>query len=86
LRTTASAAVAASRVASMAEVDDRITELEVRLAFIDDTVNGLSSADVEIARRLDLLERAVRDLRSDLVNMRAGLGSDAANEPPPPHY
>lgn len=70
----------------MAEVDDRITELEVRLAFIDDTVNGLSSADVEIARRLDLLERAVRDLRSDLVNMRAGLGSDAANEPPPPHY
>ncbi|SFW19397.1 SlyX family protein [Luteibacter sp. UNCMF366Tsu5.1] len=70
----------------MADVDDRITELEVRLAFIDDTVNGLSSADVEIARRLDLLERAVRDLRSDLVNMRAGLGSDAANEPPPPHY
>ena len=70
----------------MAEVDDRVTELEVRLAFIDDTVNGLSSADVEIARRLDLLERAVRDLRSDLVNMRAGLGSDAANEPPQPHY
>ena len=70
----------------MGEVDDRITELEVRLAFIDDTVNGLSSADVEIARRLELLERAVRDLRSDLVNMRAGLGSDAANEPPPPHY
>lgn len=66
--------------------DDRLTELEVRLSFIDDTVNGLSSADTEIARRLDRLERAVRDLRSDLVNMRAGVGSDAANEPPPPHY
>lgn len=70
----------------MSEHDDRLTELEVRLAFIDDTVNGLSSADAEIARRLDRLERAVRDLRSDLVNMRAGIGSDAANEPPPPHY
>jgi len=70
----------------MGDVDARLTELEVRLAFVDDTVNGLSSADVEIARRLDLLERAVRDLRSDLVNMRAGLGSDPANEPPPPHY
>jgi SlyX protein len=70
----------------MTEQDDRITELEVRLAFVDDTVNGLSSADADIARRLDLLERAVRDMRSDLVNMRAGLGSDTAVEPPPPHY
>ncbi|MDR6935411.1 MULTISPECIES: SlyX family protein [unclassified Luteibacter] len=70
----------------MGDVEERVTELEVRLAFVDDTVNGLSSADVEIARRLDLLERAVRDLRSDLVNMRAGLGGDTANEPPPPHY
>ncbi|HEY4293270.1 SlyX family protein [Luteibacter sp.] len=70
----------------MAEIEERLTELEVRLAFVDDTVNGLSSADAEIARRLDLLERALRDLRSDLVNMRAGLGSDPANEPPPPHY
>jgi SlyX protein len=70
----------------MSEFDERVMELEVRLAFIDDTVNGLSSADAEIARRLDRLERAVRDLRSDLVNMRAGIGGDAANEPPPPHY
>ncbi|MGN6091654.1 SlyX family protein [Luteibacter jiangsuensis] len=70
----------------MSDIDARLTELEVRVAFVDDTVNALSSADAEIARRLDLLERAVRDLRSDLVNMRAGLGSDPATEPPPPHY
>lgn len=70
----------------MADIDDRVTELEMRIAFVDDTVNELSSADAEIARRLDLLERALRDLRSDLVNMRAGLGSDSASEPPPPHY
>jgi len=69
----------------MADSEDRLMELEVRLAFIDDTVNGLSSADVEIARRLDLLERAVRHLRSDLVNIRAGSGNDSANELPP-HY
>lgn len=70
----------------MDDVEARVTELEVRLAFVDDTVNALSSADAEIARRLDLLERALRDLRADLVNMRAGLGSDPATEPPPPHY
>ncbi|MGE7137062.1 SlyX family protein [Luteibacter sp. NPDC031894] len=70
----------------MGDLEERLTELEVRLAFVDDTVNALSSADAEIARRLDLLERTVRDLRSDLVNMRAGLGSDPTTEPPPPHY
>jgi SlyX protein len=70
----------------MTDTDERMMELEMRLAFIDDTVSGLSSADTEISRRLDRLERALRDLRSDLMNMRAGLGSDAANEPPPPHY
>ena len=36
----------------MADLEDRVTELEVRLAFVDDTVNELSSADAEIARRL----------------------------------
>ncbi|HEY4092019.1 MAG TPA: SlyX family protein [Luteibacter sp.] len=70
----------------MGEADERLMELEVRLAFIDDTVNELSSADAEIARRLDLLERAVRQMRSDLSSMRAGLGSDPGTEPPPPHY
>src|SRR6201991_5015729 len=84
--TTASAAGVAWQAVIMADLEDRVTELEVRLAFVDDTVNELSSADAEIARRLDLLERAVRDLRSDLVNMRAGIGSDPASEPPPPHY
>jgi len=29
----------------MADLDERVVELEVRLAFIDDTVNALSSAD-----------------------------------------
>ncbi|TCV97492.1 SlyX protein [Luteibacter rhizovicinus] len=68
------------------ELESRITELEVKLAFVDDTVNGLSSADVEISQRLAALERAMRDLRSDLSNMRAGLGNDPHSEPPPPHY
>ncbi|QWT21855.1 SlyX family protein [Bacillus sp. NP157] len=70
----------------MGEIDDRVTELEVRLSFIDDTVNGLSSADADIARRLDILERALREMRSDLATMRAGIGGETASEPPPPHY
>jgi Uncharacterized protein conserved in bacteria len=70
----------------MADADDRLMELEVRLAFIDDTVSGLSTADADLARRLDALERAVREMRSDLATMRTGAGGDPASEPPPPHY
>jgi SlyX protein len=70
----------------VSDADDRLMELEVRLAFIDDTVNGLSSADADISRRLDALERAVREMRSDLATMRTGAGGDTAVEPPPPHY
>jgi SlyX protein len=67
-------------------IEARLTELEVKLAFVDETVHGLSSADVELSQRLAALERAVRDLRGDLANLRAGPGSDPLAEPPPPHY
>src|ERR1700743_3591758 len=83
---TESAAAVAWRVATMTDTDERMMELEMRLAFIDDTVNGLSSADTEISRRLDRLEEGLAGLRSGLMNMRAGLGGAAATEPPPPHY
>nr|WP_221195586.1 SlyX family protein [Luteibacter sp. Sphag1AF] len=67
-------------------MDNRVTELEVKLAFVEDTVNGLSSADADISQRLAALERAMRALHSDLTSLRAGIGGDPHAEPPPPHY
>jgi SlyX protein len=66
--------------------DRRLTELEVKLSFVDDTVGGLSTADVEQSQRLAALERAVRELRAEISGMRSGFGPDAQAEPPPPHY
>jgi SlyX protein len=69
-----------------ADLERRLTELEVRLTFIDDTVHALSAADAEQALRIAALERVVRELRTELASVRAGAGGDAHDEPPPPHY
>lgn len=68
------------------DLEQRLTELEVRLTFIDDTVHALGAADAERALRIAALERIVRDLRSELASVRIGASNDARDEPPPPHY
>lgn len=64
----------------------RLTDLEVRLTFVDDTVTALADADATQSRRLLALEQAVRDLRTELASLRTALGDDPRSEPPPPHY
>lgn len=71
---------------TMTSHEQRLVELEVRLAFIDDAVQALVAADAEQSIRIATLERMVRDLRSELASVRTGQGHDPHSEPPPPHY
>lgn len=68
------------------EVSRRFDEMEVRLTFIDDTVQALISADADQSQRIAALERALRDLRGEMATMRVAQGDDPHDEPPPPHY
>jgi SlyX protein len=70
----------------MSTTEQRLTELEVRLAFIDDAVQALVAADAEQSLRIATLERLVRALRSELETVRLGQAPDPHSEPPPPHY
>jgi SlyX protein len=70
----------------MSNSEQRLTELEVRLAFIDEAVQGLLAVDAEQSMRIAALERMVHDLRSELATVRTGQGHDPHSEPPPPHY
>ena len=74
----------------MSTADDdlarRLDEMEVRLTFIDDTVQALISADADQSQRIAALERALRDLRGEMATMRVSAGDDPHDEPPPPHY
>ncbi len=68
------------------KLQERLAELEVKLTFIDETVQGLATADASQAVRIAALEHALRTLRGELSSMRSTLVDDARNEPPPPHY
>jgi SlyX protein len=66
-------------------IHNRLTELENRLEFQDETINRLNDALVvqqqryfELERKLTLL---IKRLQSNDVEM-----ADPTEEPPPPHY
>ncbi|WP_158884308.1 SlyX family protein [Rhodanobacter sp. L36] len=67
-------------------LEQRLNDLEVRLTFIDDTVQALASADANQSQCIASLERLVRELRGELSSMRSAQSDDPHDEPPPPHY
>lgn len=69
-----------------ASLEDRLTELEVRLAFIDDTMSSLSDLVAQHDRRMHEMRNAVTALRNELQAARGTLAHTAHDEPPPPHY
>lgn len=67
-------------------LEERLTELEVRLAFVDDTLGVLNDSVAAHERRLLEMHALIGRLRDELVAARSVLGHDARDEPPPPHY
>ena len=67
------------------DIDERINDLQSRLAFQDDTIQALNDALVAQQRVLERLQLQVELLakRQDEVNAQFGLAEDEA---PPPHY
>ena len=69
-----------------ATLENRLAELEMRLAFQEHALAELSDAlaasRIETARNAELLRRALEDLKQS----RGDFFADPASEPPPPHY
>jgi len=66
--------------------EQRLTELEIKLAFVDETVRALADADADQSRRIVALEGMLRDVRRELASLRLLQADDTRHEPPPPHY
>lgn len=65
-------------------LESRITELESRLAFQDDTIQSLNDELVEQQRRVERLQLQLAHLARRLEETQgAGVAQDEA---PPPHY
>jgi len=69
-----------------APLEERLTELEVRLAFVDDTMAALNATVSAHDRVLQEVRDAIERLRLELTGVRTALAQDARDEPPPPHY
>jgi len=67
-------------------LEQRLIELETRLAFQEHALSELSEAlaqaRLERARGDELMQAVLADLRG----LRGSLYADPGNEPPPPHY
>jgi len=66
-------------------VDDRVTELETRLAFQDDTIQALNDVLVVQQRTLERMQRQVAALIKRQDEM-GGQFEASEEEAPPPHY
>lgn len=66
-------------------MEDRITELEVKLAFAEDLLETLNTTVFRQQERIDQLERALRDLRQ-LVLQAIPAEQRSLRDEIPPHY
>ena len=72
-----------------ASLDQRLNELEVRIAFIENTVQTLDATVVAQDRMLQLLRREFENLRGELVQVQGALAQvQEALKPfdPRPHW
>ncbi len=75
----------------MTDLEQRLVELETRLAFQEQALlelsDALAAARSEEASNALRLHRALEELRQLRSAMAASpVTGDAASEPPPPHY
>jgi SlyX protein len=66
--------------------DERIVELEIRLAHQDDLLQTLNRLVTEQQRTIERMQADMENLRLHLAEVMAAPGGDPGPEPPPPHY
>lgn len=67
-------------------LEQRLVELETRLAFQEHALNELSEALADARSQSARSEALLQAVLADLRGLRGSLYSDPASEPPPPHY
>ena len=67
-------------------MDERITELEIRLTHIEDTLEILNQTIIDQNRLIDQLQLQVSILEKKLKAAAASNIAHESEETPPPHY
>jgi SlyX protein len=64
----------------------RIDNLEMRLTYQDEVIEGLNKVIIEQWNKLDQAAWRIGRLEAQLREAQTNAGSDGHDEPPPPHY
>ncbi len=67
------------------ELEDRINELESRLAFMEVTINELNEVITGQQQHMELMHKLLEELREQLEDLASDRKPDSSDEPPP-HY
>lgn len=67
-------------------LEQRLVELETRLAFQEQAMGELSDALVDARAESSRNTELLMNLLADLRKLRGELHAEPADEPPPPHY
>ncbi len=70
----------------MSSNEARLNELEMRVAFQDDTIQALNDIVADQQRQLEQLASMIKVVNRQVKSLDPGTSRSDGDEPPPPHY
>lgn len=67
-------------------MENRVTELEIRLTHLEDTIEVLSNTIIKQHDEIDILKLQMSALEKKLKATQATIIAPESEETPPPHY
>lgn len=67
-------------------MDNRVTELEIRLTHLEDTIEVLNETIIKQHGEIDLLQLQVSILEKKIKSSHSSPIAHESEETPPPHY
>ena len=67
------------------ETDERLTAIEMKLAYMEDFVNQIQKVAVELAKTMDKLQKEMKLMSDRVREMSNAMEGDIPNRKPP-HY
>ncbi|MFT0212511.1 SlyX family protein [Pseudomonas sp. F1_0610] len=67
-------------------LEEQVVELEMRLAFQDDTIAALNDVIVQLQLQMERMQQQIKVLHQRQEESRSFAITPAGQEPPPPHY
>lgn len=67
-------------------LDERVTELEIRLTHYEETLELLNQAIIDQRNEIDVLQIQIEHLNKKLKSAEGSIIADEKDETPPPHY